>query len=221
MNFRPSWTRTPKLDVLVGNGSLEEKIRDALDARKQRSQQDRVDYLSYANFQGHVLDWGVKMVIPKVMDPVHLIGYQLVLTRVAEECGGARTAYYYDLLLRQKLAKELENGAASVHGFLLNLDRDILGDAKAKVESSAKLAGRLSGKGGHSLQSSPPAKGNKAAGKPDAGKSSEVAWSSVQWSGRGASSRSPRRSEKDGKQRKDGWGSKNSKSNNAWSSKRW
>ena len=48
------------------------------------------------------------MIITKVMDPAHLIGYQLVLTRVAEECGGARTAYYYDLLLRQKLAKELE-----------------------------------------------------------------------------------------------------------------
>ena len=105
-----------------------------------------------------MLDWGVKMVITKVMDPVHLIGYQLVLTRVAEECGGERTAYYYDLLLRQKLAKELENGAASVHGFLLNLDRDILGDAKAKVESGAKLAGRLYGKSGHSLQSNPPAK---------------------------------------------------------------
>ena len=146
VNFRPPWTRTPKLDVLVGNGSLEDKIRDALDARKQRSQQDRVDYLSYANFQGHVLDWGVKMIITKVMNPAHLIGYQLVLTRVAEECGGARTAYYYDLLLRQKLAKELENGAASVHGFLLHLDRDVLGDAKEKVESNARLAGK-SGKG--------------------------------------------------------------------------
>ena len=146
-------------------GQLEEKIRDALDARKQQSQQDRVDFLSCANFQGHVLDWGVKMVITKVMDPVHLIGCQLVLTRVAEECGGVHTACCCDLLLRQKLAKELENGAASVHGFLLNLDRDILGDAKAKVESCAKMAGRLYGKGGHGLQSSPlAAKGNTAAG---------------------------------------------------------
>ena len=222
VNFRPSWTRTPKIDVLVGDGSLEEKIRGALDARKQRSQQDKIDYLSYANFQGHVLDWGVKMVVTKVLDPVHLIGYQLVLTRVAEEFGGARTAYYYDLLLRQKLAKELENGAASVHGFLMNLDRDILGDAKAKVESSAKVAGRSSGKGGYGLQSSPPAaKGGKEARKPGAGKSSDVAWSSDQWSGRGASSRSPRRSDKDVKQKKDGWGGKNSKSSNAWSSKRW
>ena len=46
VNFRPSWTRTPKLDVLVGDGSLEEKIRGALDVRKQRSQQDRVSTIS-------------------------------------------------------------------------------------------------------------------------------------------------------------------------------
>ena len=56
VNFRPSWTRTPTIDVLVGDSSLEEKIRGVLDARKQRSQQDSVDYLSYANFRGHVLD---------------------------------------------------------------------------------------------------------------------------------------------------------------------
>ena len=135
--FRPSWTRTPTIDVLVNDGSLEEKIRGALDARKQRSQQDRVDFLSYANFQGHVLHWGVKMVVTKILDPVHLIEYQLILSRVAEEIGGARTAYYYNLLLRKKLAKELENGSASVHRFLMHLDRDILGVAKAKVENSA------------------------------------------------------------------------------------
>ena len=74
----------------------------------------------------------------KSWTPVHLIGYKLILSRVAEEFGGARTAYYYDLLLRQKLAKELGNGAASVHGFLMHFDRDVLGHAKAKVESIAK-----------------------------------------------------------------------------------
>ena len=115
--FRPSWTRTPTIDVLVGDGSLEEKIRGALDARKQRSQQDRVGFLSYANFQGHVLHWGVKMVVRKNLGPSPFDRYQLILSRVAEEIGGARTAYYYSLLLRRKLAKELENGSASVHGF--------------------------------------------------------------------------------------------------------
>ena len=109
-----------------------------------------------------------------------------------------------------------------MHGFLLHLDRDILGDAKEKVESSARIAGRLPGKGGHGSHSDPPAaKSNKASGKPDAGRSSEVAWSSSQWSGRGARSRSPRRSDKDNKQKKDGWGSKTSKSYFAWSSRRW
>ena len=97
------------------------------------------------------------MVITNVMDPVRLIGYQLVFDPCAEECGGARTAYYYGLLLRQKLAKELENGAASVHGFLLLLDRVFLGDAKEKVGSSAKIAGRFSGKGGHGSHYRPPA----------------------------------------------------------------
>ena len=77
------------------------------------------------------------MVVTKILDPVHLIGYQLILYRVTEEIGGACTAYYYNLLLRQKLAKELENGSASVHGFLMHLGRDILGVAKAKVENSA------------------------------------------------------------------------------------
>ena len=174
--FRPSWTRTPAIDVLVGNGSLEENIHGALDARKQRSQQDRVDYLSYANFQGHVLDWGVKMVVTKVLDPVHLIGYQLILSRVAEEFGGASTAYYYDLLLRQKLAKELENGAVSVHGFLMHLNRDILDDAKANVESSAKCGRTVIWRKCYGLQSGPPAaKNGKEAQKSGAGKSSNGA----------------------------------------------
>ena len=106
--FRPSLTRTPMIDVLVYDGSLEEKIRGALDARKQRSQQDRVDFLSYANFQGHVLHWGVKMVVTKILDPVHLIGYQLILSRVAEEIGGARTAYYYNLLCARSYRKNLK-----------------------------------------------------------------------------------------------------------------
>ena len=56
VNFGPSWTRTPKLSVLMNNGTLrrkgkKKKKRDALDV--QGGQQDRVDYLSYANFQDH------------------------------------------------------------------------------------------------------------------------------------------------------------------------
>ena len=128
---------TPTIVVLVNDGSLKEKIRGALDARKQRSQQDRVDLLSYVNFLRHVLHWNVKMVVTEILDPVHFIGYQLILYQVTGEIGEAITAYYYNLLLRQKLAKELENGSASVHGFLMLLGRDILGVAKVKVENVA------------------------------------------------------------------------------------
>ena len=52
-----------------------------------------------------------------------------------------------------RTGERLENEAASVHG-----------DAKAKVESSAKVAEWLSSKGGHNLQSGSPAtKDNEAA----------------------------------------------------------
>ena len=220
--FRPSWTRTPPVDVLVGDGALEEKIRGAFDARKQRSQQDRVDYLSYANFQGHVLDWGVKMVVTKILDPVHLIGYKLILSRVAEEFGGARTAYYYNLLLRQKLAKELENGAASVYGFLMHLDRDILGDAKAKVESSAKcglaviwrrwLWFAIWSTSSEEWQGSTKAWCWKVLERCVVIKSVEQTWCQVTLA---ATVRQRRQT----KERC--WGSKNSKSGDTWSSKRW
>ena len=103
--FKPSWTRIPTIDVMVGDGSREEKIRGALDARKQRSQQIRVGFLSFANFQGHVLHRGVKMVVRKILDHP-FVRYQLISSRVAEEIGGACTAYSYNFLLRQKLAKK-------------------------------------------------------------------------------------------------------------------
>ena len=38
-----------------------------------------------------------------------VLSYQLVLCRIAEEFWGVRTAYYYDLLQRQRLAKALQN----------------------------------------------------------------------------------------------------------------
>ena len=173
-------------------------------------------------FKVMCLTGALKMVVTKVLDPVHLFGYQLVLTRVAEECGGARTAYYYDLLLRQKLAKILEREAASVHGFLMNLVRDILGDAKAKVESSAKVAGRSSGKGGHGSQSSPPAAKNNKAGKKSwirggprrlLGPVNGVGVVPVHARRGGPTKTSDRR--------KMAGVAKDSKSGNAWSSKRW
>ena len=75
---------------------------------------------------------------------------------------------------------------------------------RQKLRVVPNVAWRSSGKGGYGLQSGPPAaKNGKEAQKPGAGKSSNGAWSSNQWSERGAGSRSPRRPDKDVKQKKD------------------
>ena len=151
VNFRPAWTRTPQLDVVVGNGTLEEKMKTALNARKARTEQQKVDFLGFANFQGHVLDWGLKMVLTKAATLVDIVAYQLVLIRIAEEYGGSRTAYYYDLLLRQKLAKYLERSGQDVSSFLTKMDNEVLKYAQSKVEAKAKDFGGKSagsGKGG-------------------------------------------------------------------------
>jgi len=142
VHFRPAWSRTPQLDVLVGDGSLEDKLKGALEARKSRNLQNRVDFPGFATFLGHLLDWGLKMVITKVFEPVHLVSYQYILVWIAEEWGSVRTAYYYDLLQRQEMAKALERGETNLTAYLTKLDRDRLSDAKRKVEMRAQEAGR-------------------------------------------------------------------------------
>ena len=55
-HFRSSWTRTPKIDILMGQESFKEKLKAAVHTQKERSMQAKVDYVSYANFTGHILD---------------------------------------------------------------------------------------------------------------------------------------------------------------------
>ena len=143
VNFRPSWTRTPALEAFVGSGSIDEKAREFGAAKKSRALHDRVDFMSFANFMGHLLDWGLKMIITKALTPVDVLSYQLILCRVSEEFGGVRTAFYYDILQRQKLAKALQNTPSiDVSTFLNKVDHDTLKDAQAKYDTKAKEAGR-------------------------------------------------------------------------------
>ena len=48
LHFRPTWTRTPSIDVLVGDGTLEDRIKGAFAARKARAEKERVDFAGYA-----------------------------------------------------------------------------------------------------------------------------------------------------------------------------
>lgn len=86
-----------------------------------------VDFASYADFQdakgparprgaragsgllriavrgkAHLLEWGMRCIITKVFAPDVFLAYQWQLSRVAGEHGGTRTAYFYDIVLRQK-----------------------------------------------------------------------------------------------------------------------
>ena len=66
LHVRPIWSRIPKLDAPIGSGTLEEKMRSALEARKHRTQTEKITFLGLANFLGHVQDWGFKMIMTKV-----------------------------------------------------------------------------------------------------------------------------------------------------------
>ena len=144
------------------------------------------------------------MVVTEVITPVELIAYQCVLARVAEEFVGARTAYYYDLLLRFELAKDLEAGTGNVQDKLCKLDRDVLGDAKLKVEKQTKAPGQPSGPNANS--SNPGSKGGKGGGKPGGGKhagDSSMCWSNNQGASHSQRSRSPYQSGKPDRKRGD------------------
>ena len=109
MHFRPSFSRLPPIDPVIGEGSLEERMRGALDFRKSRAEIQRIAYPSFANFMGHILQWGFTMILTEVMQPTELVGYINMLVQISEEHGGIRTAYQYDLSHRAKIAHFLES----------------------------------------------------------------------------------------------------------------
>ena len=145
LNFRPTWSRTPKIDVFVGDGSMEDKMKAVFDVKRARSAEDRVGFTSFPNFLGHVLDWGTKMIIMKVFTTSDLLAYVMNLTRISEEEGGVRVAYQYDMLVRQRMAQALERGETEeVHGFLLCVNKDDISDAKSKLERRTQETARAS-----------------------------------------------------------------------------
>ncbi len=99
------------------------------------------------------------------------------------ERGGTKVAFYYDLLLRQKLARALEQGQDDqvVEVLLCRLDRDVLEDASHKVKQRAEEVNRANSKqtsGPASSQGYAPSQGGKPGsqgkggqkgGKPDKG----------------------------------------------------
>ena len=138
---KPQWARVPNLVSLPpGGGSWRDRASTVASASKGNAQVERLDFLGFAHFQAHVLEWGLRCVLVKAFEPTALLGYIYQLARVSEEHGGVKIAYAYDLLLRRKLAKDLEHGEVDLGISLVTLSWDILRAAKARAEAKDKEA---------------------------------------------------------------------------------
>ncbi|CAK0803235.1 unnamed protein product, partial [Prorocentrum cordatum] len=130
VNFRPGFSNTPKLDLLLGSGSLDDRAGEAREAKRARTAEERTGFLGFANFMGHLHDWGLKMVLSKVITPVQFWAYELQLVKMSE-----------------KLARALELGQNDqIEALLCKLDRDALQDAKHQVSKRAEEASRVTAK---------------------------------------------------------------------------
>jgi hypothetical protein len=128
----------------------------AVSPAQAQSALDKIDFSSFADFGGHLMDWGIKCILARVFCPVTLLGYIWHLCRLSAEHGGTRTAFAYDLALRQKAceavpirqsrrpcshaqaARLLEQGVPDVSYVFATIDFDVLREAKLKLDSRAK-----------------------------------------------------------------------------------
>ncbi|CAK0889559.1 unnamed protein product, partial [Prorocentrum cordatum] len=149
---RPFWSRSPKIDAVAGHGSLEDKLKETLEMKKNEK-------------LGHVLAWGLKLVLMKTCSQTHLLSFVYLLTRVAEEHGGAFTAYHYDLLARKAMAQKLEHEEGDVLHFFFKLDRDLLNEAKGKAVAAASEAAKFTNSKGGGFAASNSKGGGKGGGK--------------------------------------------------------
>ncbi|CAK0836628.1 unnamed protein product [Prorocentrum cordatum] len=162
---RPFWSRSPKIDAIAGHGSLEDKLKETLEMKKSRSVDEKMQYPSFATFLGHVLTWGLKLVLMRTCSQTHLLSFVYLLTRVAEEHGGAFTAYHYDLLVRKAMAQKLEHEEGDVLHFFLKLDQDLLSEAKGKAVAGASKAAKFNNSKGGGSAASNSKGGGKGGGK--------------------------------------------------------
>ncbi|CAK0883899.1 unnamed protein product, partial [Prorocentrum cordatum] len=161
-HFRPAWSKMPRIDVPVGEGSVAERHRQMVDVKRAKASGE-LEYPGYASFQSHLMDWGTKLILMKVATPVDILGYTGLLSKMAEDNGGVRTAYQYDLLNRTAMAKALEKGDAGWKRLFSKVDMDRLREAKDKVTSrAAEAAKAASARGSGAAKGS---SGGKGGGK--------------------------------------------------------
>ncbi|CAK0902832.1 unnamed protein product [Prorocentrum cordatum] len=141
-HHRPTWSRTPMIDAVVGDGSYEERVKQSAAAKRNMAWMDKVDYAGFATFMGHLHEWGFKVILTKACSMADFLAYAHNIVRIAEEHGGVRTAYQYDVLQRRAMARALEEDVVDLAPYFAKIDRENLADAKDKVNKSFTEAGR-------------------------------------------------------------------------------
>ena len=139
--FRPAWTRTPKVGPSVVGDTMAERVANASAERSAKSAEESIGFVTFATFLGHVLDWGVKMIIMQQAEMIDVLNYIGLVVCVAEEHGGCKNAYWYDFLTRQSLSRDAVRGRDDVAKELGRLDMDRLRCAKMRSEQATRRGG--------------------------------------------------------------------------------
>ncbi|CAK0822452.1 unnamed protein product [Prorocentrum cordatum] len=141
-HHRPQWSRTPVVDAIIGDGSYDDRVKQSAAAKRSGAWVDKIDYISFATFMGHLNEWGFKLILTKACKMSDFFAYSNNIIRIAEDLGGVRTAFQYDALERDEKDLTL---------FFTEIDRSILKDARDKVERRFAETARAGGaqKGSH------------------------------------------------------------------------
>ncbi|CAK0877738.1 unnamed protein product [Prorocentrum cordatum] len=126
----------------VGSAEGEERVKQSAAAKRNMAWMDKVDYAGFATFMGHLHEWGFKVILTKACSMADFLAYAHNIVRIAEEHGGVRTAYQYDVLQRRAMARALEEDVVDLAPYFAKIDRENLADAKDKVNKSFTEAGR-------------------------------------------------------------------------------
>ncbi|CAK0911428.1 unnamed protein product [Prorocentrum cordatum] len=123
-------------------GLLRERAKQSAAAKRNMAWMDKVDYAGFATFMGHLHEWGFKVILTKACSMADFLAHAHNIVRIAEEHGGVRTAYQYDVLQRRAMARALEEDVVDLASYFAKIDRENLADAKDKVNRSFAEAGR-------------------------------------------------------------------------------
>ncbi|CAK0877036.1 unnamed protein product [Prorocentrum cordatum] len=144
-HHRPAWSRTPLVDAGAGDGSHEDRARQSAAAKRGSAWIDKIDYVSFATFMGHLHEWGFKVILTKARSMADFFSYVHSMIRIAEENGGVRAAFQYDVLQRRAMAEALERDETDLSRYLTRIDVDLLRTAKDKLEKRFAELARASG----------------------------------------------------------------------------